>query len=74
MRRSKKYLTWMENPLIANEAELFRIIGDIKIFDLLENGTCLGKKYIYQQDRLFILHSLGVDRASRPHMYGWVSS
>jgi hypothetical protein len=30
MKKSKGYLTWMENPLIANGAEVFRIIGDMK--------------------------------------------
>jgi hypothetical protein len=27
--KSKEYLIWMENPLSANGAEVFRISGDI---------------------------------------------
>jgi hypothetical protein len=30
MKKPNEYLTWMENPLIANGAEVFRIIGDLK--------------------------------------------
>jgi hypothetical protein len=31
MKRSNEYLIWMKTPLVANGAEAFRIIGDMKI-------------------------------------------
>jgi hypothetical protein len=43
----------MRNPLTANGADIFRIIGDMKNVRFARNGRSLGKKYISQQDRLF---------------------
>lgn len=42
----------LEYPQIVNVAEVFRIIGDVKMSDLPENGRCRGFKKS-QQDRFF---------------------